>query len=74
MTSFVPELVTLYVPETSSDADTVTAVPVLVPPSIYPVVFVTDGVTDTELLLTVPLVAVGVPAVPDATLLVVELA
>ena len=28
-------------------------------------VFVTDGVTETEWLLTVPFVAVGVPAVPD---------
>ena len=58
-----------FVPLTSSLADTVTAVPVSVPPLMYPVTFVTLGVTVTELLLTVPFVAVGVPAVPDATLL-----
>ena len=57
------------VPLTSSEADTETAVPVLVEPVIYPAVFVTDGVTETELLLTVPFVAVGVPSVPLTTVL-----
>jgi hypothetical protein len=57
----------VFVPLTSSDADTVTGVPVFVPPVMYPVVFVTDGVTETELLDTVPFVAVGVPAVPLLT-------
>ena len=46
MTSFVPDDVIDNVPLTSSDADTDTAVPVFVPPVIYPVVFVTDGVTE----------------------------
>ena len=55
------------VPLTNSLADTDTAVPLIVPPVIYPVVLVTDGVTDTEWLDTVPFVAVGVPAVPLAT-------
>jgi len=54
-------------PLANSEAVTVTAVPVLVLPVIHPVVLVTDGVTDTEWLLTVPLVAEGVPAVPDGT-------
>ena len=63
----MPLAVFVSLPDTSSDADTVTAVPVFVPPVIYPVVLVTDGVTVTEWLETVPLVAVGVPAVPLAT-------
>ena len=63
-----------FVPLTNSEALTVTAVLVFVPPVIYPVVFVTDGVTDTAWLLTVPLLAVGVPAVTVATLLLASLA
>ena len=51
-----------------SDALTVTAVPVFVEPVIHPVVLVTLGVTLTEWLDTVPLVADGVPAVPLGTL------
>ena len=69
---FVPFAVISLLPLTSSLAETETAVPVFVPPVIYPVVFVTDGVTETEWLLTVPLVAVGVPAVPEATDLLAE--
>ena len=65
----VPLLDMLFVPDTSSEADTVTAVPDIVPLLMYPAVFVTLGVTDTLLLDTVPFVAVGVPAVPLATLL-----
>ena len=55
------------VPLTRSDADTVTAVPVFVPPLMYPVVLVTEGVTVTEWFVTAPFVAVGVPALPDVT-------
>ena len=44
----VPFAVMDFVPLTNSEADTLTAVPVLVEPVIYPVVFVTDGVTETE--------------------------
>jgi hypothetical protein len=48
VTSYVPFAVLVSLPLTSSLADTDTAVPVLVDPVIYPVVFVTDGVTLTE--------------------------
>ena len=65
----MPLLEIVSVPLTSSDADTDTAVPVFVPPLIYPAVFVTDGVTDIEWLDTVPFVAVGVPSVPLDTAL-----
>jgi hypothetical protein len=34
---------------------------------MYPAVLVTDGVIETEWLLTVPFIAVGTPAVPLAT-------
>jgi hypothetical protein len=51
-------------PLTSSDADTVTAVPLCVPPLMYPAELVTDGVTVRAWLLTADLVAVGVPSVP----------
>jgi hypothetical protein len=65
----VPFEVIDFVPLTSSDADTVTAVPVFDPPLIYPATFVTLGVTETEWLDTVPFVATGVPSVPLATAL-----
>ena len=42
-------------------------IPVFVEPVINPVVFVTDGVTLIEWLDTVPLLALGGPAVPDGT-------
>ena len=67
MTSFVPLDVIGSVPETNSDALTDTAVPVFVPPVMYPVVLVTEGVTETEWFETEPFDAVGVPAVPLAT-------
>ena len=47
--------------------------PVMVLPVIYPVVFVTDGVTVTLWFNTVPLLAVGVPAVPVGIALIVTL-
>ena len=43
----------------------------MVPPEIYPALFVTLGVTETLWLDTVPFVAVGVPAVPDGIALTV---
>lgn len=70
VTSYVPFAVLVSLPLTSSLALTVTAVPVFVEPVIHPVVLVTDGVTETEWLLTVPFVADGVPAVPAATVAV----
>ena len=74
MTSVLPLDVIDFVPLTSSLALTVTAVPVFVLPLMYPALFVTLGVTDTELLLTVPFDAVGVPSVPVATLLLCAVA
>ena len=65
VTSYVLLVVIVCEPDTSSLADTVTAVPVFVLPVMYPVVLVTEGVTLILWLLTVPFVAVGVPAVPD---------
>jgi len=63
----VPFSVIDFVPLSNSDTVTVIGVPLIVPPSIYPVVFVTLGVTVTEWLDTVPFVATGVPAVPLVT-------
>ena len=65
----MPDADIVFVPLTNSDALTVTAVPVFVPPVMYPVVLVTDGVTLTLWFVTVPLVAVGVPVDPLATVL-----
>lgn len=48
VTSYVPFSVLVSLPDTSSEADTVTAVPVLVLPVMYPEVFVTLGVMETE--------------------------
>ena len=60
---------TVCEPLTSSEADTVTAVPFADPAVMYPAVLVTEGVTVTEWLDTVPLVAEAV-AEPLATLAV----
>ena len=67
VTSYVLLAVSVCEPLTSSEAVTVTAVPFIVPPFMYPVVLVTFGVTVTEWFVTVPFVAVGVPADPDVT-------
>ena len=48
VTSYVPFYVFVSLPLANSLADTVTAVPLFVPPEIYPAVLVTDGVTVTE--------------------------
>ena len=74
MQSLVPLEVIESVPLQTSLADTDTAVPVLVPPLIYPAVFVTDGVTEIAWLLTAPFDAVGVPSVPLETDLLALLA
>ena len=49
---FVPFSVISLLPLTSSEAVTVTAVPLDVPAVIYPAVLVTDGVTVIELFLS----------------------
>ena len=64
----MPFAVFVSEPDTSSEAETVTAVPLDVPAVTYPAVRVTDGVTVTEWFETVPLVAdaVAPPAATDA--------
>lgn len=60
----------LFVPLTSSLAETVTDAPTFVEPAIHPAVFVTLGITDMEWLLMLPFAADGVPSLPAATLFV----
>jgi hypothetical protein len=48
VTFTVPFALMVWLPLTNSLADTDTAVPFFVPPVIYPVEFVTEGVIETE--------------------------